>query len=74
MVSFYKQFYLADKSVNDAKFFIDRIKSDKRYEELQSSLSLDLKIEGLIATKDITAIQFADTFECLDVEIISDCK
>lgn len=71
MVSFYKQFYLADKSVNDAKFFIDRIKSDKRYEELQSGLSLDLKIEGLIATKDITAIQFADTFDCLDVEIIS---
>lgn len=70
MPSFYKQFLIAGKGVNDAKFFIDRIKSDKRYEELQGSLALDLKIEGLIATKDISAIQFADTFECLDIDII----
>lgn len=70
MPSFYKQFLITNKGVNDAKFFIDRIKSDKRYDKLQSRLSLDLKIEGLISTKDISAIQFADTFECFDIEII----
>ncbi|MCI6014858.1 MAG: BREX-1 system phosphatase PglZ type A [Coprobacillus sp.] len=70
MPSFYKQFLITGKGVNDAKFFVDRIKTDKRYDELQSSLSLDLKIVGLIATKDISVIQFADTFECLDIDII----
>lgn len=68
--SFYKQFLITGKGVNDAKFFVDRIKTDKRYDDLQGSLSLDLKVEGLIATKDISAIQFADTFECLDTDII----
>lgn len=70
MPSFYCQFLIGNKGVNDAKFFVDRIKTDKRYEELQSGLSLDLKVEGLIATKDITAIQFADVFEVLDIDII----
>ena len=68
--SFYKQFLITNKGVNDAKFFIERIKKDVRYEELQSSLSLDLKIEGLISSREISAIQFADTFECLDIDII----
>ena len=71
MPSFYNQFLITDKGVNDAKFFINNLKKDKRYEELQSSLTLDLKIEGLIATKDISAIQFADTFEIFDINIIA---
>lgn len=71
MASFYNQFLITGKGVNDAKFFIGGIKSDERYEGLQDVLSLDLKIEGLISTKDITAIQFADIFECLDIEIIT---
>ncbi len=71
MASFYKQFLITGKGENDAKFFVDKIKKDKRYESLQGSIALDLRIEGLIATKDITAIQFADTFECLAVNIIS---
>lgn len=70
MPSFYSQFLIVNKGVNDAKFFVDRIKIDKRYEELQSGLALDLKIEGLVATKDIAAIQFADVFEILDIDII----
>lgn len=70
MASFYMQFLITGKGENDAKFFIDRIKKDERYELLQGGIALDLKIEGLIATKDITAIQFADTFECLDLNII----
>ena len=68
--TFYEQFLIRNKGINDAKFFIDRIKLDPRYEELQGSLSLDLKIEGLIATKDITSIQFADVFEIFDINII----
>lgn len=71
MASFYNQYLITGKGVNDAKFFVGGIKSDERYEGLQGSLSLDLKIEGLISTKDIAAIQFADIFECLDIEIIS---
>ena len=71
MASFYKQFLIVGKGENDAKFFIDRIKKDERYETLQGSIALELKIEGLISTKDIMAIQFADTFEILDVNIIS---
>lgn len=71
MASFYNQYLITGKGVNDAKFFVGGIKSDERYEGLQGSLSLDLKIEGLISTKDIAAIQFADIFECLDIEIIT---
>lgn len=71
MASFYNQFLITGKGINDAKFFIGGIKSDERYEGLQDGLSSDLKIEGLISTKDITAIQFADIFECLDIEIIT---
>ena len=71
MPSFYSQFIVKNKGVNDAKFFIDRIKTDRRYEVLQSSIATDLRIEGLVTTKDISAIQFADTFECLDVDIIN---
>ncbi|HQC55344.1 MAG TPA: BREX-1 system phosphatase PglZ type A [Clostridia bacterium] len=68
--SFYEQYLVTSKGVNDAKFFVDRIKSDKRYEDLQRKLSLELNIKGLIAPKEISAIQFADTFECIDIEII----
>lgn len=71
MASFYNQYLITGKGVNDAKFFVGGIKSDERYEGLQGSLSLDLKIQGLISTKDIGAIQFADIFECLDIEIIT---
>lgn len=69
--SYYDQFLITGKGVNDAKFFVGSLKNDERYEGLQGSLSLDLKIEGLIGTKDIAAIQFADVFECLDIQIIS---
>ncbi len=71
MASFYKQYLITGKGVNDAKFFIGGIKSDERYEGLQGSLSIDLKIEGLISTKDIGAIQFADVFECVDIDIVA---
>lgn len=71
IASFYKQFLAPEKSVNDAKFFINKIKTDERYEELQSQLACDLNIEGLIITKDIQTLQFADVFKCVDYEIIA---
>ncbi len=68
--SFYNQFIIKDRGVNDAKFFIDKIKTDKRYEMLQSGLALDMKIEGLIFSRDVASLQGADIFECFDVYII----
>lgn len=68
--SYYDQFIIKDRGVNDARYFINKIKDDKRYEYLQSSLALDMKIEGLISTRDITSLQSADVFECFDVFII----
>ena len=71
LASFYQQFLIPEKGINDAKFFVDKIKTDERYEILQSDLATDLKIEGLISTKEIQALQFADVFECVDIEIIT---
>lgn len=71
LASFYQQFLIPEKGINDAKFFVDKIKTDERYEILQSDLATDLKIEGLISTKEIQALQFVDVFECVDIEIIT---
>lgn len=71
LASFYQQFLVPEKGINDAKFFVDRIKTDERYEALQSDLATDLRIEGLISTKEIQALQFTDIFECVDDAIIA---
>lgn len=71
LASFYQQFLVPEKGINDAKFFVDKIKSDERYESLQSDLATNLKIEGLISTKEIQALQFSDIFECVDADIIT---
>ena len=68
--SFYKQYLVPEKGLNDAKFFIDSIKGDERYRDFQARIADELRIEALIGTKDITSIQGADIFECLDLEII----
>lgn len=68
--SFYKQYLVPEKGLNDAKFFIDSIKGDERYRDFQAKMADELRIEALIGTKDITSIQGADIFECLDLEII----
>ena len=68
--SFYKQYLVPEKGINDAKFFIDSIKGDERYRDFQAKMADELRIEALIGTKDITSIQGADVFECLDLEII----
>lgn len=68
--SFYQQYTIAGAGKMDAKFFVDKIKTDKRYPALQSSLAVDLKIEGLLAPRDIACVQEADIFECIDTDII----
>lgn len=69
--SFYKQFVIEGAGKTDAKQFVeDRLKKDKRYEALQSSYSVDMKIDELIVSKRMTDIQTTDVFECIDVSII----
>lgn len=68
--SFYHQFIIDGQGKMDAKFFVDKIKTDPRYERLQLSIATDLKIEGLLVSRDISAVQEADVFECLDNHII----
>lgn len=68
--SYYDQFIIKEKGVNDARYFISKIKDDKRYELMQSGLAIDMRIDGLISTKDIISLQNADIFEYFDVFII----
>ena len=68
--SFYEQFKIQGPGQMDAKFFVDKIKMDNRYESLQMDVATDLKIEGLLTSRDITCVQSADIFECIDNDII----
>lgn len=68
--SFYSQYQISGPGRMDAKFFVDKIKADRRYEELQEKIAADLKIEGLLVARDIACVQYADIFECIDVDII----
>lgn len=68
--SFYEQFKIKGPGQMDAKFFVDKIKADKRYGSLQLDVATDLKIEGLLVSRDITCVQTADIFECIDIDII----
>ena len=68
--SFYDQYKIQGPGQMDAKFFVDKIKTDKRYDALQERISTELKVEGLLVSRDITCVQTADIFECIDVDII----
>ena len=68
--SFYQQYTITGAGKMDAKFFVDKIKADKRYPALQLTLATDLKIEGLLVSRDIACVQEADIFECIDSHII----
>ncbi len=68
--SFYQQYQIEGPGRMDAKFFVDKIKQDKRYASLQSDIAVDLKIEGLLVARDIMCVQTADIFECIDLDII----
>ena len=68
--SFYDQYTITSAGKMDAKFFVDKIKVDKRYAQFQSDLALDLKIDGILSSRDIISVQNADIFECIDTFII----
>lgn len=68
--SFYKQFEIEEGKRMDAKAFVERINHDKRYEALQATIADELKIEGLLSSRDIKCYQKADVFECIDALII----
>ena len=68
--SFYDQYKIQGPGQMDAKFFVDKIKADSRYPALQLGVATDLKIEGLLVSRDITCVQTADVFECIDLDII----
>ena len=68
--SFYEQFKVQGPGQMDAKFFVDKIKADKRYNAMQRDIAADLKIEGLLVSRDVTCVQTADIFECIDINII----
>ena len=68
--SFYDQYTIQNTGRMDAKFFVDKIKTDKRYPALQLSVGTDLGIEGILAPRDIMCVQSADVFECIETHII----
>lgn len=68
--SFYNQYTITNAGKMDAKFFVDKIKVDKRYVQFQSDMAVDLKIDGILTSRDIISVQNADVFECIDDFII----
>ena len=68
--SFYDQYTITSAGKMDAKFFVDKIKIDKRYLQFQSDVAVDLKIDGILSARDIISVQNADVFECIDAFII----
>ena len=68
--SFYQQYTITDAGKMDAKFFVDKIKSEKRYPTLQDDIASDLKIEGILVSRDISCVQEADVFKCIDAHVV----
>ena len=68
--SFYDQHTINGAGKMDAKFFVDKIKLDKRYAQFQSDIAVELKIDGILSARDIISVQSADVFECIDTFII----
>ena len=68
--SFYQQYTITDTGRMDAKFFVDKIKSEKRYPALQDDVAADLKIEGILVSRDISCVQEADVFKCIDAHVV----
>ena len=68
--SFYQQYTITDTGRMDAKFFVDKIKSEKRYLALQEDVAADLKVEGILVSRDISCVQEADVFKCIDTHVV----
>lgn len=68
--SFYQQYIISGAGKVDARFFINNIKQDERYQALQFNIGADLKIEGLLTGRDIACFEECDIFESVDLYII----
>lgn len=68
--SYYQQFIIEGPGRMDAKFFVDKVKTDKRYPKLQAEIAAEMSIEGLLVSRDIACVSQADVFECIDVHVI----
>ena len=68
--SFYQQYTIHDAGRMDAKFFVDKLKSEKRYPAVQDDVAIDLKIEGILVSRDISCVQEADVFKCIDAHVV----
>jgi uncharacterized protein (TIGR02687 family) len=70
LASRYTQYIIEGNGKTDAKFFVDRLKQDKRYEVFQNKMALELCIEEMLISRSVTDINEADVFECIDCHII----
>lgn len=68
--SFYNQYTIEGEGKNGAKNFVHHIKQDSRYKELQLNVATDLKIDGLLSSKDVSCIGTSDIFECIENYVI----
>lgn len=68
--SFYQQYTIQNTGRMDAKFFVDKIKTEKRYPALQDDVAAELKIEGILVSRDISCVQGADVFKCIDAHVV----
>ncbi len=70
MSSFYQQFVIDGAGKMDARFFVDNLKKDSRYQALQFNIGADLKIDTLLMGRDVSCFEGSDIFEAIDIYII----
>lgn len=71
--AFYTQFIIdetKEKGSEDAEIFVNSIKSDSRYSELQLSISNELRIDELLKTRGIDDFNSCDVLENFDKRIV----
>ena len=68
--SFYKQYIIDGAGKVDARFFVNNLKQDNRYQALQFNIGADLKIDALLVGRDVACFEECDIFESIDLYII----
>jgi uncharacterized protein (TIGR02687 family) len=71
--AYYTQFIIdeiKEKGSEDAEIFINSLKSDSRYEDLQSRIASELRIDELLKTRGIDDFNSCDVLDNFDKRII----
>lgn len=68
--SFYKQYIIDGAGKVDARFFVNNLKQDNRYQALQFNIGADLKIDALLVGRYVACFEECDIFESIDLYII----